>query len=140
MPDYKSKTEFIVYAMPPEKPYQITFTHHPEYLYAFVTAEKETQEMSVAIWEEILKECGQDKYGKILVEQDIPEVDITYFEKYECVNRLIPELMRIDVAFADKYIEQLELNKFTELVATNRGLTVKVFTNVKKAEKWLLSI
>ena len=126
--------------MPPEKTYKITFEHRPEYLYAFVTAERETHEMSEAIWEEILKECSQDKCGKILLEQDIPEIDITYFEKYECVNKLIPELMRIDVAFADKYVEQLELNKFTELVATNRGLTVKVFINFEEAEKWLLSL
>lgn len=121
------------------KPYKIEFENRSEYLYAFVTAERETQEMSVAIWEEILRECGRDKCGKILVEQDIPEIDVTYFEKYECVNKLIPELMRIDVAFVDKYREQLELNKFTELVATNRGLTVKVFTNFDEAEKWLLS-
>lgn len=125
--------------MPSAKPYKIEFENRPEYLYAFVTAERETKEMSLAIWEEILQERSRDKCGKILVEQDIPEIDVTYFEKYECVNKLVPELMRIDVAFVDKYREQMELNKFTELVATNRGLSVKVFNNFNEAEKWLLS-
>lgn len=120
--------------------YQITFERRPEYLYAFVTAETEDQEMSVAIWEEILEEFDPDKCEKIMVEQDIPEINVTYFEKYECVNRLVPELRRIDVAFVDKYSEQMELNKFTELVATNRGLTVKVFIDLDEAEKWLLSV
>ena len=126
--------------MQSSKSYHINFEHRPEYLYAFVKAEKEDQEMSIAIWEEILLEFDQEKDGKIMVEQDIPKVNITYFEKYECVNRLVPELRRIDVAFVDKYRGQIELNKFTELVATNRGLTVKVFTNLDEAEKWLLSI
>lgn len=96
--------------------------------------------MSVAIWEEVTEQCSRNKCGKILFEQDIREIDVSYFEKYECVNNLVSELLRIDVAFVDKYIKQLELNKFTELVATNRGLTVKVFTNFDEAEKWLLAV
>ena len=126
--------------MMPAKSYTITFESRPEYLYAFVTAGKENHEMSQAIWDEIAKECKLAKCESLLVEQDIPEVDITYFEKYECVNNLVTQLLRINVAFSDKYINQMDLNKFTELVATNRGLTVKVFTNFDEAEKWLLSL
>lgn len=125
--------------MRPSKPYRLKIENRPEYLYANIIAERETPEMSEAIWEEIAQNC-HEKCGKLLVDQNIPEIEVTYLEKYECINNLITALMRIDVAFVDKYIEQMALNKFTELVATNRGLSVKVFSNFDEAEKWLLSL
>lgn len=125
--------------MQASKPYQLKFENRPEYLYASITAERETLEICEAIWSEIAQQCSREKCGKLLVEQDIPDVDMSYFEKYECVNKLISVFMKIDIAFAGSYIEQMQLNKFTELVATNRGLSFKVFNNFDAAEKWLRS-
>ncbi len=125
--------------MQSSKLYNLKFENRPEYLYAKITAEKETLEISEAAWKEIVQECKQEKCDKLLVEQDIPEIDISYFEKYECVNNLVGALMKINVAFVDKYVEQMALNNFAELVATNRGLSVKMFTDSDEAERWLLS-
>jgi len=41
----------------------------------------------------------------------------------------------IRVAFVDRHLNQRELNKFGELVATNRGLLAKVFDDAEKAEE-----
>jgi hypothetical protein len=45
----------------------------------------------------------------------------------------------IRVAFVDRRLNQQELNKFGELVATNRGLNGKIFNSSEEAEEWLLS-
>jgi len=53
----------------------------------------------------------------------------------------IPQMgfLGIRIAFVDQYIEQQSLNEFGEIVATNRGIHGKIFSDFDEAEKWLLS-
>lgn len=73
-----------------------------------------------------------------MIEEDIKET-ATIAE----VFRLSAELpfmgfRGVCVAFFDRYAEHQELNEFSELVSTNRGLFGRLFNNFNKAEKWLL--
>lgn len=123
------------------KPYDIRFEHRAEYLYAYVSGEKDSVEISAQYWSEIAEECRKNNCQKILVEEDIPEAIASVFEIYQFASEL-PRLgfAGIYIAFVDRYIEQNELNEFVELIAGNRGLKGRLFNDVNEAEKWLLSV
>lgn len=123
------------------KLYDIRFEHRTEYLYAYVSGEEDNIEISTQYWNEIAEECRQGNYKKVLVEEDITEAIASVIELYQFAAEL-PKygFAGIYIAFVDRYIEQNELNKFVELVATNRGLKGRVFNDVTEAEKWLLSV
>jgi hypothetical protein len=121
------------------KLYELTFEHRPQYLYAYVTGEKDSYEISKQFWQEIAAECRKTEYKKILIEEDIAE-NVSMAEMYRFASE-IPQLgfFGIRVAFVDLQDEQQQLNQFGETVATNRGLLSRVFNNAIEAEKWLLS-
>ncbi len=124
-----------------KKPYDIRFENRAEYLYAYVSGDQDSVEISTRYWNEIAAECRKNNYKKVLVEEDIPEAVASVFELYQFAAEL-PKLgfAGIYIAFVDRYIEQNELNEFVELVASNRGLKGRVFNDVTEAEKWLLSV
>ena len=44
-----------------------------------------------------------------------------------------------DNSVGRKILDHQDLNKFGELIATNRGVRVAVFDTVRETEKWLLA-
>jgi hypothetical protein len=48
-------------------------------------------------------------------------------------------LSGVKIAFVDRHADQHEQNLFGELVATNRGLYCKVFSDFNEGENWLVS-
>lgn len=121
------------------KPYRIKFEHRSEYLYAYVSGEHDSAEISLAFWREIAAEYRKTNYQKILIEEDILE-SVSPADMYE-IGSEIPKLgfTNVRVAFFDRYLDHHELNQFGVLVATNRGLRSRVFSDFAQAEKWLLS-
>ncbi len=121
------------------KPYTLEFEQRPEYLYAYVRGEKDSLEISLQYWKEIADECWRAGYKKVFIEEDIKEEGST-IEMYQFSSEL-PNIgfSGIRVAFVDRHLDQQELNKFGELVATNRGVNGKVFNSSQEAEEWLLS-
>jgi hypothetical protein len=121
------------------KQYKLVFEYRPEYLYAFVTGEKDSYEISKQYWQEIAGECKNAGYKRVLIEEDI-EQNVSMSDMYQfCAE--IPNLgfFGIRVAFVDRKQDQQQLNQFGETVATNRGLLSRVFNNFEDGEKWLLS-
>ena len=121
------------------KPYALVFEYRPEYLYAFVTGEKDSYEISKRYWQEIADECKKAGFKKVLIEEDIAE-NVSMSDMYQfCAE--IPQLgfFGVRVAFVDRKQDQQQLNQFGETVATNRGLLSRVFNNFQDGEKWLLS-
>ena len=121
------------------KPFTLTFEYRPEYLYAFVTGEKDSYEISKRYWQEIAAECQKTGFKKVLIEEDIEE-NVSMSDMYRfCAE--IPNLgfFGIRVAFVDRHHDQQQLNQFGETVATNRGLLSRVFNNFEDGERWLLS-
>jgi len=122
-----------------KKPYRLTFEYRPAYLYAHVEGENDNYEISSAYWQEIADECTNKEFDRVLIIEDIVETG-SLAEIYQ----LCSEFSRmgydeIKIAFIDRRSDQEEQNKFGELVAVNRGLNVKIFTDIDEAEKWLLS-
>jgi hypothetical protein len=124
--------------MPQEKSYAIQFDYREKYLYALVSGEKDSLELSLMFWQEIFDECELRKYKRILITENFKN-DISAIDMYilgEKLSEMAPK--NTSVAFVDDQIQQLEMNKFTETVAYNRGGKGKAFSNKKEAEIWLL--
>ena len=121
------------------KPYKLEFQRKDDYLYAHVTGEKDSLQISRQYWHEIADECKRLKSSKLLVVEDIMEA-VSMMEMYQIASE-IPQMgfYGVRMAFVDRQIGQKELNQFGEIVATNRGIYGKIFNDVAEAEKWLLS-
>ncbi len=121
------------------KLYNLEFEERAEYLYARVSGDKDNVEISKQYWREIAEECQRTKCGKLMIVEDLKEMGTT-MDTYQFASE-IPNMgfSGIQIAFVDQHIEQLPLNEFGELVATNRGVYVKIFNSIEEAEKWLLS-
>jgi hypothetical protein len=117
--------------------YRIKFELRPDYLYAYVSGEHDSLSISLAFWREIADECRKTQAGKILIEEDIKE-SVSMLEMYQVAEE-IPRMgfANVLIAFVDRFLEQQDLNRFGEIVATNRGLRGKIFNEVQEAEKWL---
>lgn len=124
--------------MSQEKPYNIQFEYHEKYISALVSGEKDSLEVSLMFWKEIFDECEAKKIKKVLIIENFRN-DISAIDMYILGEKLIEMAPKnIKAAFVDNQLQQLEMNKFTETVAYNRGGKGKVFANRKEAEKWLL--
>jgi hypothetical protein len=120
------------------KPYAIKFEHREGYLYAYGQAKKDSFEVSFGFWTEIATYCKENDFSKVLVEEDF-ETDTSIIDKYELMSHGHKAgFTGIKIAFVDRHSEQMSNNQFGETAARNRGLIVKVFSNVKEAEEWLL--
>lgn len=122
------------------KLYELEFEERRNYLYAYVSGDKDSVEICTKYWREIAAECQRTKYNKVLIVESIRET-VSTTEMYEIASE-IPNMMGllgVKIAFVDRYIGQRPVNEFGGLVATNRGTYAKLFDTVEEAEKWLLS-
>lgn len=118
--------------------YTIEFEQRPKYLYAFVSGINDSLEITRKYWLEILEECRQNGFEKLLVEENL-ERSLSMQEIYEFATEYsLMGFREILVAFVDRYPSHQQLNRFGELVATNRGGRIRVFDTVTEAKQWLL--
>jgi len=121
------------------KPYVIKFEDRADYLYAYAQAPKDSYEISLDFWTQIALRCKENGFSKVLVEEDFG-TDNSTIDMYELVSQGHQiGLTGVKIAFVDRHLTQIDNNLFGETVARNRGLFAKVFTDIKKAEAWLLS-
>lgn len=119
--------------------YTIDCEYYPAYLSASVSGEKDSVEISIHYWKDVLQEAHNKKYEKVLVIEDFKNT-VSEIEVYLVVEEIIKlGFKNIKVAFVDKQSDQNEINLFGETVAVNRGMVCRVFQNIKKAEVWLKS-
>ncbi len=122
-----------------EKSYTIRFEHRAGYLYAYGHALKDSFDTSVGFWTDIAAYCKDNKFTKVLVEEDFA-TDNSMIDMYEIVSQAHKlGFTGIKIAFVDRHPDQMKTNLFGETVALNRGLIAKVFSGAKEAEEWLLS-
>ena len=120
--------------------YSITFELRPHYLYAHVKGDADSYDISHAYWTEISAECAKHNVEKLLVDEDLAQPMQSMSEVFQGASeRSFMGLGGLKIAFVDRHAEQHEQNLFGELVATNRGLFLKVFDNFEDGENWLLS-
>jgi hypothetical protein len=122
------------------KPYTLHFEYREGYLYASVSGEKDSLETSLLFWQEIFDEGEAKNYKKILITENFKN-EISTMDMFILGEKLLEMASRnTSVAFVDKQLQQMEMNKFTETVIYNRGGRGKAFSDMKEAEKWLLEL
>ena len=124
--------------MQEEKPYVIHYDYREKYLFAHVTGEKDSLEVSVQFWKEIFDESEAKNYKRILITENFRN-NISAIDMYILGEKMVEMAPRnISAAFVDSQNQQMEMNKFTETVIYNRGGRGKIFADIKEAENWLL--
>lgn len=119
--------------------YTIEFEHRPKYLYAFISGKDDSLDITRSYWLEMLEECRQHGFDKLLVEEAL-ENRLSMNEIYEFASEYASlGFHKILVAFVDRYPAHQQLNRFGELVATNRGGRIRMFDTISDAKQWLLT-
>jgi hypothetical protein len=120
--------------------FSITFEHRPGYLYAHVEGSRDSYEISRAYWNAVAEECARSNKRKVLLDEDLEAPIGSMNEVFHgAAERVYQGLSGVKIAFFDRHPEHHEQNTFGELVATNRGLFCRVFSNMDEAEAWLVS-
>ncbi len=115
------------------------FEQRTEYLYVRMEGCGGNYADQKECWEKIAEEFNRSRSFRLLVEQcsekalEIPDAfqlssDIAEMGFEDC-----------KAAYVDSNEENIDVNQFAEVVAVNRGLNCKAFSNIDDAEIWLLS-
>lgn len=118
--------------------FSIDFQDRDRYLYAFVTGERDSLQVSLAYWTAVAAECRARGKTRVLVIETFKEkgplVDVYH------VAAELPRITRgIRVAFVDRDLGDAEENMFAETVAVNRGANGRLFGDEAAAIAWLES-
>jgi hypothetical protein len=121
-----------------QKPYSLIFDERPEYLYARVTGERMTLDIARSYLKDILDECRELKYHRLMIERDVPEqLPTTKFPQLakDFVRLGITDLR---IAFVDRRIDDLGLIRFAAAATRALGINVRVYRGRPEARRWLL--
>lgn len=123
----------------PTKLFSLRFEHRTGYLYAYVSGEHDSYEISRQYWQEIADLLKTTEYARLLVEEDIIE-NSSMSEVFQLGSEMAGMgFGGIKIAFFDRHIGHSDINDFGALVGSNRGLHALAFDDFEKAETWLLA-
>ena len=121
----------------PTKPYQLTFTVHPEYLYVNLTGDKISAQIIRDYISEIVAECNATGRHSILLYRDIPAV-LSGGEVFHTVTESLVALRGKKLAIVNPHTAIETEVDFGVTVGQNRGGNYGSFKTVADAEAWLL--
>ena len=121
----------------PTRSYLLTFTVHPEYLYANLTGETVSADIIRDYISEITAKCDETGKHRILLYRDIPAV-LSEGEVFFTVSESLDALAGKKLALVNPH-EAIEAGiGFGVTVGQNRGGNYRSFNSVEDAEAWLL--
>ena len=123
----------------PGKPYSLTYDEKPKYLYAHVKSDTFTEEIALDYLREVIAECHELQYERILIERDIPI--ILSPAKIQLVAEQIATMNTkgLKIALVDPRPENRELNRFAAAASRGLGTKVRAYSTVPDARRWLVS-
>lgn len=117
--------------------FAIRFEQRSGYLYVFVSGARDSLDISTRFWERIYAQAVDSENNRLLVEEDFPN-QLSTVELFEIAKRTTAMFgYKCKIAHVDQRGSDMELNRFAETVAANRGLHMRVFGVVEAAEEWL---
>ncbi len=117
--------------------YDLVFEHRVSYLYAAITGRQDSLRIDQNYFGKILKECRAAGYQCVLIEENLGTQLSTADMFYAAEGAAALDIGGLKVAFVDRFPSHIEGNRFGETVAKNRGLNVKLFSNIDAAKAWL---
>ena len=108
------------------------------YLHIKVTGDNNPQDI-LEYLAEVRTACREKKYPYVLLEENLTGPGLDTVVLYDVISRAsLPSPDVRCMAYVDINPEHdITRLKFGETVASNRGMTVKVFANLAEAEIWL---
>jgi hypothetical protein len=119
------------------KPYRLTYELRPGYLYVNLSAETLSYQIARQYWNEIVVMLTVYPSKRVLVDKDI-SAEMPMVDAYRMATEVAHEFRNVRLALYDRHAHQKTM-EFDDLVATNRGLNTKSFSDMDSAEQWLLA-
>ena len=118
--------------------YKLTIDQKPTYLHIMVTGQS-TRENVMQYMQDVIRECINLNYSAVLIEERLEGARLGMFEVFSMVSEGATQYLgRLRaIAYADADGDR-GLMQFAENVAVNRGIPIRIFSNVPDAETWLL--
>lgn len=121
----------------PGKPYELTFTEYPDFLYVNLSAERISEEIIASYVAEIVEKCDATEMDRILLHRDIPQV-MPDGSVFHTVADSIRAFHGKKLALVNPH-EHLDTGiSFGITVGKNRGGNYASFKTDKEAIEWLL--
>lgn len=121
----------------PSKPYVLTFTENPGYLYVDLKAEAISVEIIRDYTREVVAKSDATGNRRILLFRDIPAV-LSRGQVFFMVNDSLDVMKGKQLALVNPHPDIKEAIEFAMTVGQNRGGNYRSFDNVADAEAWLL--
>lgn len=116
---------------------QLQIEEKPDYLEARFTGAGAAEE-TWRQFDEIAERCKRANKNKLLLDFTEASGEVSLADRYFLGDKAqILSRRRLKVATVATR-RQIDPQKFAELVARNRGVDLRAFTNVEDAEEWLL--
>jgi len=110
---------------------------HGNLLKVITTGEDESLEEVMDYAHTIINEAVKAGIIKVLCDERNLIWKLSTFDTFqlaEDTSMLAPKVAKIAIVCNAKYVEE---GRFYETVATNRGLTIRVLSDIDEAERWL---
>ena len=123
--------------MDSSKSYELETEDRGSYLYAAVGGLKVTPEIALEYWQEIIDKCDELGLSKILLEHNFVTM-ISMNEMLEVIGPVAELLKGKSFAFIDTR-GHYDVPEAGKIILRNLNVRMQIFTDVQRAEKWLLA-
>jgi hypothetical protein len=118
--------------------YTLQVEQRNDYLYFQVEGDA-SYETGMGFWREIGSKCKNLGYKKLLIKENL-EGQVSDAEMFWITARFREfGFIGKKIAFIDRYANHDYGNGFGQLVASNRGILMRIFKDIDEAEKWIIS-
>ena len=118
------------------KEFAIVFELLHGYLKATYTSESASVEVFKQILTEVAVTAKADKVERVMIVSNNPE-KLNQVDMFRVITECVPFYFGIKVALYYLYPTHVEVDKFDEMIAQNRGIDAKYFIEMKLAEEWV---
>jgi len=120
-----------------ENDYTLEFEDRGSYLYAHLTG-MDSFAASLSYWNTIADKVHELGHTKLLVYENLIG-EVSEGEIFDVMMDILPAGTGISVAFFDENQADSKINELGQLIANNRGATIRIFQTLADAEKWIKS-
>lgn len=118
--------------------FTLTFSWHGDYLRAQVDGQHDTFEISLEYWTRIADECERRRAKRVLVVENLAEAGQDEVHLPQLVDAIVAlGFHHIRVAFVDLIDAHLQAMEHGEILARERQITGRVFSDENEAVNWL---
>lgn len=123
----------------PRKPYSLSFDEKPQYLFVRVKCESFTIEIALEYLREVINECRELQYTRIMIERDVSIMLPAGKSTFVAEQLATMDVDGLRIAVVDPRPENRELNRFSAAASRGLGIKVRAYSNIPDARRWLLS-